>query len=307
MTIGGTWLDWKSEEPRWPHHQASRFVSTTGFDWHVQVTGPEGAPIMLLLHGTGASSHSWRNLIPLLSDRFQLIVPDLPCHGFTRPRSAADLSLDGMAKAVSALLAQMSIRPDIVVGHSAGAAIAVALASTLMTQTSSNHNIKHVVGINGAFLPIRGNRLLSPMAKALFANPFSASMFSLLSKATPLGGNLLRATGSTIDTPGREIYRALLGSSGHVRGAIGMMAAWDLSRFDALLHRLPVPLTLIATRDDPMVPYANSAHAAKLAPAGRMITLNRGGHLVHECDAPEVARQIEHAFAENLTNGADAA
>ena len=67
---------------------------------------------------------------------------------------------------IRARLPQISDRDAVVVGHSAGAAIAVALAAD---QASSVP--RHVIGINGAFLPIRGNALFSPLAKALFANP----------------------------------------------------------------------------------------------------------------------------------------
>lgn len=304
MMTGGNRLDWTTDGRNWPHRSASRFLSAGGFDWHVQVSGPENAPVMLLLHGTGAASHSWRKMIPILGEHYRLVVPDLPCHGFTRTqRSSPDLSLSGMAKAVQALISALAVEPSVLVGHSAGAAIAVALAAASDRPASINH----VIGINGAFLPIRGSRLLSPMAKVLFANPFSASMFSTLASVTPLGGNLLQATGSDIDREGRDIYRMLVSSPGHVRGALGMMATWDLSRFDHLLHQFAMPLTLIATRDDPMVPHSHSAHAAKRAPLGRLRLVERGGHLMHEVDAGTVCRLIVETVSQTRTEGADAA
>ena len=77
-----------------------------------------------------------------------------------------------------------------------------------------------------------------------------------------------------------------------------MMAAWDLSRFDATLRRLPFPMTLIAARDDPMVPIANSSHAARQAPGSRLILTERGGHLLHECRAAEVAKWLDEVMSE---------
>ena len=302
MMTGRERLNWQTDGRNWPHRSASRFVQTSSFDWHVQIAGPDNAPIILLLHGTGAASHSWRNIIPLLSSRFRIIAPDLPGHGFTRPRGSADLSLPGMVRALSELVATLERCPAVILGHSAGAAIAVALAADQASAVP-----RHVIGINGAFLPIRGNALFSPLAKALFANPFSASMFSMLARATPLGGNLLTATGSSIDEEGKAIYRMLLASPAHVRGALGMMAAWDLTRFDATLRRLPFPMTLIAARDDPMVPIANSSHAARQAPGSRLILTERGGHLLHECRAAEVVKWLDEVMSEQKSNGADAA
>jgi magnesium chelatase accessory protein len=296
------WLDWETDGRNWPNRSASQFIGTAGYHWHVQIAGPEDAPMILLLHGTGAASHSWRHLLPRLSTRFRVVAPDLPCHGFTRPLGHVELSLPGMVQALSDLLAKLHRGPAVILGHSAGAAIAVTLAARQTTTLP-----RHIIGINGAYLPIRGNALFSPMAKALFANPFSASIFSLLSRMTPLGGNLLSATGSPIDEEGKAIYRMLLGSSGHVHGALGMMAAWDLSRFDATLRRLPFPMTLIAARDDPMVPPANSHHAAKLVPGSRLVSSANGGHLLHECQAERVVQWIDEAIGEHRPNGVDAA
>lgn len=45
--------------------------------------GPKDAPTILLLHGFPTSSHMFRNLIPLLADRFHVVAPDLPGFGFS--------------------------------------------------------------------------------------------------------------------------------------------------------------------------------------------------------------------------------
>ncbi len=308
MTAQRTWLAWETDGRIWPHRQASLFVSTGGYRWHVQMFGPDQAPAFVLLHGTGAASFSWRALVPLLQDRFRLVVPDLPCHGFTRPESAADLSLPGMTAAIGGLLQHLHIRPQLVLGHSAGAVIGLSLAAAAARhKDGSVDRPRMVFSVNGALKPIRGNRLLSPMAKALFANPLSASMFSLLAKTTPLGSNLLAATGSRIGPEGEAIYRLLLGSSGHVRGALGMMASWDLEQLPSLLRRLPVRLALLAARDDPMVPATSSQNAAALARDARLTLSDTGGHLLHECDPERVHAWIDDAFRERHSSGVDAA
>lgn len=78
-------LDWQRDGPQWPHHQRSRFVQDGGLHWHVQTfDGPDPqAPWVLLLHGTGASTHSWRDLAPLLARRLRVLALDLPGHAFT--------------------------------------------------------------------------------------------------------------------------------------------------------------------------------------------------------------------------------
>ena len=52
----GYYLDWATDGRDWPNHAASRFVEAAGMRWHVQVMG--SGPALLLLHGTGAATHS---------------------------------------------------------------------------------------------------------------------------------------------------------------------------------------------------------------------------------------------------------
>jgi pimeloyl-ACP methyl ester carboxylesterase len=129
----------------WPHAAASRFVEAGGLRWHLQVMG-EGPPA-LLLHGTGASAHSWRGVMPLLARRFTVVAPDLPGMGFTSMPPRAGLSLRGMADSLSAVIGALALAPALVVGHSAGAALGarMCLDGTVAPRL--------LVAVNGAMLP----------------------------------------------------------------------------------------------------------------------------------------------------------
>ena len=58
-------------------------VDVDGFKVFYREAGPVDAPKFLLLHGFPSASHMFRDLIPLLADRFHIAAPDLP--GFGRP------------------------------------------------------------------------------------------------------------------------------------------------------------------------------------------------------------------------------
>ncbi|TGN37577.1 alpha/beta hydrolase [Paracoccus liaowanqingii] len=73
--------------------------------------GPKDAPVILLLHGFPTASHMFRDLIPLLADRFRLVAPDLPGFGQTKtpPRGSFDYTFDSLAKVIDGFTLAMGL------------------------------------------------------------------------------------------------------------------------------------------------------------------------------------------------------
>ncbi len=288
-------LDWDRDGRHWPHREASRFVDAGGLRWHLQTFGPEtGAPTVLLLHGTGAATHSWRGLAPRLAGTFRVLAPDLPGHGFTDPAPARLQSLPGMAAAVRALLSATGASPDLVVGHSAGAAIGARLIL-------DGCPARGLVGLNPALLPLPGlaGRVFSPAAQWLGRLPVAPRLFARLGESPQVLDRLLRGTGSSIGDAGRRDYALLVASPGHVAGALGMMANWDLLPLQHDLPRLPCPLLVIVGAGDRTVPPAEAYRAARCVPDASVETLAGLGHLSHE-ERPDLVAQRICGFAHRL-------
>ena len=119
-------LDWARDGANWPHREASRFVAAGGFEWHVQILGQ--GPVLLLVHGTGASTHSFRDIATRLAGDFTIVMVDLPSHGFTDRPAWQRPSLPGWAAMLGALLDRLGVQPTYAAGHSAGAAILARMA-----------------------------------------------------------------------------------------------------------------------------------------------------------------------------------
>ncbi|SPB13551.1 hydrolase [Caballeronia novacaledonica] len=81
---------------------AHRHIDVDGFNVFYREAGPEDAPKLLLLHGFPSSSHMFRNLIPLLSERFHIVAPDLPGFGLSDmpSRDAFSYTFDNIANVI---------------------------------------------------------------------------------------------------------------------------------------------------------------------------------------------------------------
>ena len=277
----------------WPNRDASRFVTAAGIRWHVQVSGH--GPVLLLLHGTGAATHSWRHLTPILEKHFTVVAPDLPGHGFSQTAPQTLLSLPGMAGGIAALLRELDLDPVLVAGHSAGAAVAIRMVLDGAIAP------RGVVSLNGALLPFGGiaTHIFSPLAKLLFLNPFMPRLFAWKAGDPGSVAGLIRNTGSTIDPEGVEFYRRLVSCPDHVAAALGMMANWHLDTLYRDLPKLEVPLLLVAGQNDRTIRSEDAFKVRDILPSAKAVILKGLGHLAHEERGDDVAALIVD-FARSL-------
>lgn len=289
-------MRWDVDGCHVPHREWSHFVTAGGLKWHVQMAGPETAPVLLLLHGTGATTHSFAGLAPLLEPHFRLVIPDLPGHGFTQKLHAPDP--DNVAKALAALLAALNVTPGLVLGHSVGAAIAFML-------TANGHvSPQAIVALGGALLPFEGVGKAYPgLAKALFVNPFMPAFFSFTTRFQSVPDLLKRWTGSHSTREQVAYYERLFRNPGHTGGALALMAHWDLDRIERSIAQIRCPVLLLHGERDKTVPPSTSTTVAhRLAQRGVRVEhhgLPGLGHLAHE-EAPERHAQLVEQFAQGV-------
>lgn len=268
----------------WPHRAFSHTVAAGGVHWHVQIFGPPPgtAPAVLLLHGSGASSHSWARLAPLLASTHTILAPDLPGHAFsTRPR-ADGLTLPGVARSVAALLAALGVEPALVVGHSAGAAIGARLC---LDGGATPHTL---VSLNGAWFPPGGvdRWWYAPAAKLLTLNPLVPHLFAWQASRPAMLQKLIDSTGSRLDAASLALYGRLVANPAHVSAVLALMAAWDLPPLLRDLPALKPRLHLVVGDRDGTVPPQQATHLQAMVSGSTLHHLPGLGHLAHE-EAPD--------------------
>jgi magnesium chelatase accessory protein len=277
---------WERERSTWPNRESSQFVEAAGIRWHVQQAGC--GPWLLLIHGTGASTHSWRDLLPILAQEYTVLAVDLPGHGFTDQVNAARSSISGMSDSVSALLRTMRLSPRYCVGHSAGAVI-------LCRMTLDRHIApRTIVSINGAFVPLSGvaGLVFPAIARFLADSPVASRLIARRASNAVNVERVIAGTGSALDAAGIDLYVRLVSNPNHLAGTLRMMGHWDLRSFDRELSRLTTPLALLVGESDLTVPPHQALQVSRLVANAAVYRLSGLGHLAHEEQPALVAREI---------------
>jgi magnesium chelatase accessory protein len=242
--------------------------------------------VLLLAHGTGAATHSWARLLPLLAARFRVVAPDLPGHGFTGTPPASRMSLPGMAQSLTALVDALEIVPAAVAGHSAGAAILTRMCLDGAITPAA------LFSLNGALLPLPATplRMLAPVVRVVVDNPLVPRFFAWQAADRRVVDRLLHNTGSQVPSETRDIYGRLARRASHAGAALTMMSRWDLEPLARALPTLRAPLTMINGGNDRLIPPSEGRRIRQMVPGSKLIMLSGLGHLAHEEAPQQVAR-----------------
>jgi magnesium chelatase accessory protein len=271
----------------WPNRQISRSVQVAGLTWHVQISGK--GPLILLLHGTGSSTHSWAELTPLLNQEAQILNVDLPGHAFTQGASVESLKLEEIASNLIALIEELKLPwPTMVVGHSAGAPLALAFA------VQAKIKPRVIIGFNPSLIP-------PPPSYTQFFGPMlgpvtkSATLASILAKIAPMSGmtdRLLDSTNTNLPETNRNYYRRLFTSPEHVRGAMNFMASANINQVLSASSNLPSKLIWVIGESDQWVPELGLQKIIRQYFPKSTVMHWQGGHIMHEVETAKSADLI---------------
>lgn len=237
------------------------FIRANDLDIHVQVSGPPGAPPLLLLHSLGTSLHVWDAQAEALSASFRVIRPDLRGHGLTTvtkgPYNIAQLAQDVLAM-LDAL--------DVGQAHVAGLSIGGLVAQSLAAQAA--HRVASLILCDTAMVipPPEGWHTRAALVRA---NGMQAVAEPVMARWVTAG---------YLGTPQAAGLRAMLlrtDPEGYA-GAAEAIAAEDLSASSA---KLTIP-TLILVGDQDLATPLTSAEAMHQAIAGStLIVLKDAAHI----------------------------
>jgi pimeloyl-ACP methyl ester carboxylesterase len=253
-------------------------------------------PPLALLHSAMLSHMEWEPLVEHLSERFRVVLPDLPLHGDSEDRPRHPYTLDWFAEVISGFAADVLGPHPLVAGHDIGAEILLhaidsgrLAPSRLVLMPTRLHRPPEQARLRAAWrLAACGgalpglDRLLAHGAPLLFRPALGAR---LSARAEPAARDLLRH--AFADVPGNPSL---------ARSWAKFARRWprgpQVQLVEGLYPKLQMPVLLLWADRDRLHPLAGAEETLELLPDAQLRVLSGTGFLIAYDDPVGVAREL---------------
>jgi pimeloyl-ACP methyl ester carboxylesterase len=245
---------------------------------------------IILIHGYLSSVFSFRQLIPLLCDRFSVYALDLPGFGESDKSKTFSYSLANYGELIQSFMDRMGIETAALIGHSMGGQVALHAA-----KQSPSRVTKLILLASSGYLKPFKKRLIW-LSYMPFFTWWVRRTFEQRNAWEVLKQVVYDA--SIIDQTMVDSYVAPMKSSSFYRAMIGLLRehGGDLTEDD--LRTINVPSQLIWGRQDQIVPLAVGERLNKDLPGASLHVFDNTGHLLPEEKPQEVFEKIEAFLTE---------
>jgi pimeloyl-ACP methyl ester carboxylesterase len=268
----------------------SHFATIDGLQVHYKETG-SGPRALILLHGFGASLFSWHEVMQPLAQFGRVVAYDRPAFGLTsRPMQGewqGENPYPGpaQAKMLLALMDRLGIQRAVLVGNSAGGAIALQAALT------APDRVEALVLVDAAVYESGG---APSWLVPLLSTPQMRHLGPLVTRSfIARGDDLVRLAWHNPTHVTAEIlagYRKPLQAENWDRALWELTAATRPSNLPGRLDEVSTPVLVLSGDDDRIVPTESSIRLARELPKARLVILPNCGHVPQEeCPAGFIA------------------
>jgi pimeloyl-ACP methyl ester carboxylesterase len=266
----------------------SGFIEVDGLRVHYKESG-QGKPAFVLLHGFGASVFSWREVRGPFSEAGRVVAYDRPGFGLTeRPmpgewNGPSPYGLEANVELLVHLMDALDIRRAVLVGNSAGGAVAAEAALRYPDRVTALVLVDPALGMSRSTL----QELIQP----LLASPQMRRIGPLFVRRIAGTGNdiILRAWHAPGKVSGEIIsaYRRPLSVQNWDRALYEFTIAARPSDLPARMNQITAPVLILTGDDDRIVPTAATIQLAGQLPAAQLVVIPGCGHVPQEeCPQP---------------------
>lgn len=264
----------------------STFLDVAGLRMHVRDTGPRDAPAIILLHGFGASLHTWENWAKALEAEYRVVRFDVPGFALTGPDPTGDYSDARSVAVLLALMDRFGIERATIVGNSMGGRMAWTFAATHPDRTAK----LVLISPDGFASPGLAYGVAPAVPLMMRALPYVLPTPLLRATLTPAYADASVMTDDLVAQ-----YRDMMLAPGVRRAIIDRLPQTVLARPEPLLNRITAPTLLLWGEKDRMIPVANATDYLREIAGARLVTFPDLGHVPQE-EAPDRSLQALQAF-----------
>jgi pimeloyl-ACP methyl ester carboxylesterase len=268
---------------------ASKFIEVQGLLVHYRDEGT-GAPLVLL-HGTGASLHTWNGWAAALSPQYRVVRMDLPGFGLTGPNRSADYSIPAYVAFLESFRETLGLSSFALAGNSLGGEIAWSYA------VAHPDRVTALILVDSAGFPIERPALVFTLARIPLLS-------TLLAWADP-GPMVKKTLREAYGEPGQvtpelvQRYRLLALRAGN-RGAFVARAQAPRVDRSAQLSLLRVPTLVLWGRKDHLIPVAHASRFTEAIPGAELHLYDALGHVPMEESGQSTALDVEAFLSKAL-------
>ena len=271
----------------------SRFVEVNGLNVHYKTYGT-GEPVLILLHGFGASLFSWHEVTTPLAEFGTVITYDRPAFGLTeRPlewEGESPYSQDSQVELVIGLMNALGIKKATLVGNSAGGTV------SMLTALKYPERIESLILVDPAVYAGGG---APAWIRPLLGTPQMRHVGPLISRQLQAQG--VEFIKTAWHDPSKIPQATFDGYQKPLQVEDWDKALWELtlsSRESGLAERVNefnLPILVITGDDDRIVPTEQSLRLAAEIPNADLVVIPQCGHLPHE-ECPDEFMQAVQDF-----------
>ncbi|OYY72647.1 alpha/beta fold hydrolase [Sphingomonas sp. 28-63-12] len=266
----------------------SQFVDLGGgLTVHLRDTGSRSAPVLMLIHGSNASLHTWEPWAARLGQRYRIIRFDLPGHGLTGPSPSRDYSSAAFADVIEKVRAKLGVDHMILAGNSMGGGVAWHYA--LMYP----EHLRGLILVDASGQPEPGNHS-APLAFRIARMPVLRNLAAMITPRSLIADSLPTAFSdkSFATDKAIDLYWELLRYPGNRTATIDRFSTTPDYATTAKLARIKTPTLILWGDEDHLIPVSSAHWLHDRLPGSQLIIYPKTGHVPMEERADQSAADV---------------
>lgn len=269
--------------------EPSQFITLdNGQSVHVRDTGPRGAPVLLLLHGSGASLHTWDGWAKALEQDYRVIRYDQPGHGLTGPHIDTDYTAKAFADTAALLMDKLSIANYVIAGNSMGGWVAWNHA------LAYPERVKGLILIDASGAPATAPSKI-PIGFRLASNPLFQPLMTTFTPRSIIASTLAGSVADKDALTDAQIdrYWNLLRYPGNRQATLDSGKAKRKQITPEEIAQITVPTLILWGSQDSLIPVESARWFEANIPDTDLVIYGDLGHIPMEEDATRTANDVD--------------